>query len=39
MSFHLGISDRMIRKHIKILRDNNFIKRVGGNKTGHWEVL
>ncbi|MBQ8223684.1 MAG: HTH domain-containing protein [Bacteroidales bacterium] len=39
MSFYLGISDRMIRKHIKILRDNNIIKRIGGNRTGHWEIL
>ena len=39
MSFYLGISDRMIRKHVKILRDNNVIERVGGNKGGHWKVL
>ena len=35
----LGITDRMIRKHIALLRTAGIIKRVGSNKTGHWKVL
>jgi len=36
---HLGISDRMVRKHISVLRDAGIIERVGGNKTGYWKLL
>ena len=35
----IGISDRMVRKHISILRDAAIIERVGGNKTGYWKLL
>jgi len=34
----LGISDRMVRKHISTLRDAGLLVRVGSNKTGYWEV-
>jgi len=34
----LGISDRMVRKHIATLRDALLIERIGGNKTGYWKV-
>ncbi len=33
------MTDRMIRKHIALLRTTGFIKRIGSNKNGHWEVL
>ena len=33
----LGISDRMVRKHISVLRDAGIIERIGGNKTGYWK--
>ena len=36
---HLGISDRMVRKHISVLRDAGIIERIGGNKTGYWKLL
>ena len=36
---HLGISDRMVRKHISLLRDAGIIERIGGNKTGYWKLL
>lgn len=36
---HLGISDRMVRKHISVLRDAGIIERIGGNKTGYWKIL
>ena len=35
----LGISDRMVRKHISVLRDAAIIERIGGNKTGYWKIL
>jgi len=35
----LEISDRMVRKHISVLKDAGIIKRIGSNKTGHWEVI
>ncbi len=34
----LGISSRMVRKHIAILREAGIIVRVGSNKTGYWKV-
>lgn len=34
----LGISSRMVRKHIAILREAGLIVRVGSNKTGYWKV-
>lgn len=34
----LGISGRMVRKHISILREAGLIVRVGSNKTGYWKV-
>ena len=35
----VGISDRMVRKHIALLRKSGLIRRQGSNKTGHWEIL
>ncbi len=34
----LGISDRMARKHISVLREQGLIARVGSNKTGCWKI-
>lgn len=34
----LGISSRMVRKHIAFLREAGLIVRVGSNKTGYWKV-
>lgn len=38
ISHELGISSRMVRKHIAILREAGIIVRVGSNKTGYWKV-
>ena len=35
----LGISGRMVRKHISVLREAGIIERIGGNKTGYWKIL
>ena len=34
----LNINPSAIQKHIEILKKKNFIKRVGSDKTGHWEI-
>ena len=35
----LGITDRAIRKHIKILKDLNIIERVGSDRNGYWKII
>ena len=35
----MNISDRMVRKHIALLRNANIIRRFGSNKNGYWEIL
>ncbi len=35
----MGISDRMVRKHIALLRNVNIVRRHGSNKSGYWELL
>ena len=30
---------RGIDKHIKQLKEQGFIKRIGGDKGGHWEIV
>jgi ATP-dependent DNA helicase RecG len=39
LSKDLGISSRAIKKHIKSLREQGIIKRVGHDFGGHWEVV
>lgn len=35
----LGVTSRTIRNHIKYLVDNDYIKRIGADKNGKWEVI
>ena len=35
----LGLSGRMVRKHVSSLRDAGLIRHIGPNKSGHWEVI
>ena len=35
----MGISDRMVRKHIALLRNAHIISRHGSNKSGYWRLL
>ena len=35
----VGISERHIRKNIKVLVELGIIKRVGSRKTGYWEII
>ena len=34
----LGISERMVRKHIASLRKLGILERIGSNKSGYWKV-
>ena len=33
------VSAATLRREMKVMKDNNQIKRVGSDKKGHWEVL
>jgi len=35
----LSITQRTVERNIKFLKDNNFIKRIGSNKTGYWKII
>lgn len=35
----IGISDTAIDNNIRYLRNNGYIKRIGENKNGYWEVI
>ncbi|MBL1411572.1 RNA-binding domain-containing protein [Sphingobacterium faecale] len=39
MSKHIGISTTAIDKHIRSLRENKVIGRVGSDRSGYWELL
>ena len=34
-----GLSAKGVEKNIRILREENVIRRVGPDKGGHWEVI
>lgn len=38
MSTIIGISDRMVRKHMAILKEKGLITRIGSNRKGYWKV-
>jgi ATP-dependent DNA helicase RecG len=35
----IGISRSGIEKNIRQLKEENLIKRIGSDKSGHWEVI
>ncbi len=39
LSDKIGVTTRTIEKNIQYLKSNQYIKRVGGDKGGHWELL
>jgi predicted HTH transcriptional regulator len=39
LSSKLGISTTAIEKHIKTLKEQNIIQRIGSAKGGHWEII
>lgn len=39
LALALGVSDKTIKRHLKSLREEGRLKRVGSDKAGHWEVI
>ena len=39
MAIGLGISSRKIKHNLKKLKENGFLKRVGGSKGGFWRLI
>lgn len=39
MGEELGLSDRMIRKYLSVLKLAGIIEREGSHKTGYWKIL
>lgn len=39
MASVLGVSDKTIKRHLKTLREQGRLIRVGSDKAGHWEVI
>lgn len=39
IAIELGISTTAIEKHIKALKNNGYMNRIGGAKGGHWEII
>ncbi|MDQ6992088.1 MAG: hypothetical protein Q9M31_01320 [Mariprofundus sp.] len=35
----IGITERSVERNIQKLQENKLLRRVGGRKEGHWEVL
>lgn len=35
----LGVTDKTIKRHLKALREQGRLKRVGSDKAGHWEII
>jgi ATP-dependent DNA helicase RecG len=38
LSDELGLAESAIEKHVAALKTEGLISRVGGRKTGHWQV-
>ena len=39
MALALGVTDKTIKRHLKALREQGRIQRVGSDKADHWEVI
>jgi len=39
LSEKIGVTERTIERNLQKLQEENFLKRVGGAKGGHWEVI
>lgn len=38
LSAIVGISERKIKENIKVLKNKGFLKRIGSNRAGYWEI-
>ena len=39
IAMKVGLSSRAIEKRIKTMRENGFIRRVGPDRGGYWEII
>ena len=39
MASTLSLSEKTIEKHLKKLKEQGIIRRVGPDKGGHWEII
>lgn len=39
LALALGVTDKTIKRHLKALREQGRIQRVGSDKAGHWEII
>lgn len=39
LSNHIGVSGRSIERNLRKLQNNGYIRRIGPDKGGHWEVI
>ncbi|MDD3927045.1 MAG: winged helix-turn-helix transcriptional regulator [bacterium] len=39
LAARIGVAERSIERNIQKLRADNMLKRTGGRKEGHWEVI
>jgi fido (protein-threonine AMPylation protein)/DNA-binding transcriptional ArsR family regulator len=39
LSESLGVSSRTVERHLRELKENGVLRRVGSDKTGHWEII
>lgn len=39
MALTLGVTDKTIKRHLKLLREQGRVRRVGSDKAGHWEII
>ena len=39
MALALGVTDKTIKRHLKALREQGRIQRVGSDKAGHWDII
>lgn len=39
MALTLGVTDKTIKRHLKLLREQGRVQRVGSDTAGHWEII
>ncbi|NCO53492.1 MAG: HTH domain-containing protein, partial [Deltaproteobacteria bacterium] len=39
MALALGVTDKTIKRHLKALREQGRIQRIGSDKSGHWQII
>jgi ATP-dependent DNA helicase RecG len=39
LATQIGITGRSVQRHLQTLQKNGLLRRVGGRKSGSWEVL